>query len=194
MTSYPVKLVLYDFRFFKYLELSSCIHTEVVVHGKSFGYHDEHGITVMDREILDRVDKYNYKIYKVIPLGETFKTENDLKRLLQEINEEWNNSSFRLFNHNCRHFSKILIDELQPSDSKEGIEILQKLICFWESAGTALIVIIRTFLMPHISITTILVYYFGRKFKNLGTSLGRLIKYLWNESCTVPSLQNLKFK
>ena len=192
MTSYPVKLVLYDFRFFKYLSLSSCTHTEVVVHCKSIGYHDEHGITVMDREILDRVDKYNYKIKKVIPLGETFKTENDLKRLLQELNEEWNDSSFRLFNHNCRHFSKRLIDELQPSDSEEGIKILQKLISFWESAGTALIVIIRDFLMPHISITTILVYYFGRKFKNLGRSLGRLIKYLWNESCTLPSLQIIK--
>ena len=192
MTSYPVNLVLYDFRFFKYLSLSSCIHTEVVVHGKSIGYHDEHGITVMDREILDRVDKYNYKIRTIIPLGETFKTENDLKRLLQELNEEWNDSSFRLFNHNCRHFSKRLIDELQPSDSEEGIEILQKLISFWESAGTALIVIIRAFLMPHISFTTFIVYYFGRKFKNLGTSLGRLIKYLWNESCTVPSLLIIK--
>ena len=61
-----------------------------------------------------------------------------------------------------------------------------------EKPAAALIVIFRAFLMPHISITTILVYYFGRKFKNLGTSLGRLIKYLWNESCTVPSLEIIK--
>ena len=189
MTSYQVILVLYDFKFLNKLPLR-LTHTEVVVHGKSFRFDDECGITVMDRESLHEVNNYNYKIKKVIPLGVTFKTENDLKRLVQEINGDWSKATFRLFNHNCRHFSKRLIEELQPSDSKAGLEILRQQISCCESFGAVLITIISTnIIFTHIFMTTNLVFYFRREFK----TFGRLIKHLWNELCTVRSLQIIKW-
>ena len=148
MTSYPVILVLYEFKFFKNFPLR-LTHTEVVVHGKSFGYDDNDGLTVMDRENLHGL--FNYKIKQVIPLGVTLKTENDLKRIIREINGEWTSATYRLFNHNCRHFSKRLIEELEPSDGEEGIEVLQQLIFFGESVGVVLVTIIRAVLLKCIA-------------------------------------------
>ena len=80
--TYPVSLVFYDFKFFNNLPLSSLTHTEVVVHGKSFGFDDEDGITVLDRENLNEV--YNYQLKQVIPLGLTRITENELKSIMRQ--------------------------------------------------------------------------------------------------------------
>ena len=83
MTSFQVKLILYDFKIFPNLPLSSLTHSEVIVHGKSFGYDDEDGITVIERENLDGL--YNYKIKAVIPLGVTTVTENQLSQKLRML-------------------------------------------------------------------------------------------------------------
>ena len=145
MTSYPVYLVLYDFKINNNLPLSNLTHTEVVVHGKSFAYNDTDRITVMDRENLDGLS--NYKIKMVISLGVTHKTENDVRRIIREINGEWTSATYRLFDHNCRHFSKKLIEELQTTDGEEGINILGQLIYFGESVGTVLITVVRAVLL-----------------------------------------------
>ena len=145
MTTYPVSLVLYDFQIYQNLPFSTLTHTEVVVHGKSFGYDDEDGITVLNRENLDQL--YNYKIRQVIPLGLTSVSENELREIMREMHREWTRAGYGLFNHNCRHFAKELIEKLAPSDPEVGLETLEQLINFGHSVGTVLITFVRALLL-----------------------------------------------
>lgn len=143
--TYPVSLVFYDFKIFNYLPLSSLTHTEVVVHGKSFGFDDEDGITVVDRENLNGV--YNYQIKQVIPLGLTKTTEDELKTMIRELSRDWTKAKYKLFTKNCRHFSKKLIQKLEPTDKDDGIELLDQLIYFGEIVGHVLTTCVRALLL-----------------------------------------------
>ena len=63
------------------------------------------------------------------------------------MSRDWTSAKYKLFTKNCRHFSKTLIEKLEPTDKDDGIELLDQLIYFGEIVGSLLIACIRALLL-----------------------------------------------
>ena len=122
-------LVIYEF---KIAGIIPAYHSEVIVGRYSFGYGDE-GLEITQGGITD--GEYGYKLITSVPLGQTQKTQRELREIMRRLDIEWPTEDYHLFYRNCRHFSLTLINELECDSSVEGKRILAGLIKFSETAG-----------------------------------------------------------
>ena len=144
MMKNSVSLILYDFDLLDPIP-SKCTHSEIIVFNKTFGFDDKLGITVKEETNLARVD--SYKVKYVIELGFTTKSEGEFREIMRNLDREWTTADYNLFSRNCRHFSKRLILELNPTDKEEGLRVLANLIALSEKIGYICGVIGRSLLM-----------------------------------------------
>ena len=122
-------LAIYEF---KIAGIIPAYHSEVIVGRYSFGYGDE-GLEITQGGIMD--GQYGYKLITSIPLGNTEKTQRELREIMRRLDNEWPTEDYHLFYRNCRHFSLTLINELECDSSAEGKRILAGLIKFSETIG-----------------------------------------------------------
>ena len=124
-----VYLVLYEFR----IEgLIKATHSEIAINEMSIGY-GETGVEILVPQNLHGVD--GYRLIRSIPLGRSRKTIREIREIVLDLEQEYTPDAYDLFFKNCRHFSRDLIDKLQPSHSEEGRMILGNLITFSENIG-----------------------------------------------------------
>ena len=122
-------LAIYEF---KILGIIPAYHTEIVIGNNSFGYGDE-GIEIMNGPNLN--EDFGYRLITSIPLGETRKTQHDMREIIQNFEEEWSPERYDLFTQNCRHFSLAFLNELDCDSAIEARRILAGLINFSEKIG-----------------------------------------------------------
>ena len=132
---------------FKIAGIIPAYHSEVIVGRYSFGYGDE-GLEITQGGISD--GQYGYKLITSIPLGQTQKTQREIREIIRRLDNEWPTEDYHLFYRNCRHFSMVLINELECDSTAEGKRILAGLIKFSETVGWIFTIIITGFihLMP----------------------------------------------
>ena len=124
-----VFLVLYEFR----IEgLIKATHSEIAINNMSIGY-GETGVEILVPQNLHGVD--GYRLIRSIPLGRSRKSIREIREIVLNLEQEFTADTYDLFFKNCRHFSRELIDKLQPSHSEEGRMILGNLITFSENIG-----------------------------------------------------------
>ena len=122
-------LTIYEF---KIAGLIPAYHTEIVIGELSFGYSDE-GIEVGQETNMNGL--YGYRLITSIPLGETPKTQNQVREIIGQLEAEWTPELYDIFTRNCRHFSLAFLNELECDSAVEARRILAGLILFSEKIG-----------------------------------------------------------
>ena len=138
-------LTIYEF---KIAGIIPAYHTEIAIGELSFGYSDE-GIEI-DQE-FNMNGLYGYRLITSIPLGETTRTQDQLREIIRQLETEWTPETYDIFIRNCRHFSLALINELECDSADEARRILAGLIYFSEKIGW-IISIMMTGLVHHMPI------------------------------------------
>ena len=122
-------LTIYEF---KIAGIIPAYHTEIVIGELSFGYSDE-GIEVGQETNMNGL--FGYRLITSIPLGETQKTQNQVREIIGQLEAEWTPEQYDIFTQNCRHFSLAFLSELECDSAVEARRILAGLILFSEKIG-----------------------------------------------------------
>ena len=110
-------------------------HAEISAYGKSFSYSDE-GLEISTIKNKDNMD--GYKLVKTIRLGFSGVSENNfMERYFPELVNEFTIDKYRLFTHNCRHFTLHMIHVLRPSRPELGLTVISGLNTMSELLGKA---------------------------------------------------------
>ena len=107
-----MELIVYSFYLFNLIPV---IHTEILIYGVSISYGRD-GLSV--GPIRTRNDM---KLLRKIYLGRTNVPAGEFFSLLRGISLVFKFKKYDLFYANCRHFSKLLIEELKPNRASEGL-------------------------------------------------------------------------
>ena len=122
-------LTIYEF---KIGGIIPAYHTEIVIGELSFGFSDE-GIEIDPQPNMNGL--YGYRLITSIPLGETPRTQDQLREIIRQLETEWTPESYDIFTRNCRHFSLAFLSELECDSAVEARRILAGLIFFSEKIG-----------------------------------------------------------
>ena len=106
-----MELIIYTFYLFN---LFRVVHTEIRVFGVTVAYGRD-GLTVSPQRIRN-----DMQLSHIIYLGETRVSATAFFSFLRGINLVYKLKKYDLFRENCRHFSRLLIRELQPSHPEQG--------------------------------------------------------------------------
>jgi len=117
-----VTLKIYKFYI---LDLIPEYHAEITAYKKSYSYSDE-GLEIST--IINKHGVDGYQLVKRISLGFSGLSENVfMERFFPELVENYTIDKYRLFTHNCRHFSVKMIHVLRPSRPEMGLSVLSGL-------------------------------------------------------------------
>ena len=108
-------LACYEFQIFGIIPAT---HTEVVIDNNSFGF-SEDGLEIDSQTNLD--GQYGYKLINSIPLGRTYKTQQEIRQIVRRLDQTWTADEYNIMTRNCRHFSLALINELEFDSTAEVI-------------------------------------------------------------------------
>ena len=106
-----MELIIYTFYLFHFFRV---VHTEIRVFGVTVAY-GRNGLSVSPQRIRN-----DMQLSHVIYLGETQLSATAFFSFLRGINLVYKTKKYDLFRANCRHFSRLLIIELQPSQPQQG--------------------------------------------------------------------------
>lgn len=113
-----MELIIYTFYLFN---LFRVVHTEIRVFGVTVAYGRD-GLSVSPYRIRN-----DMQLSRVIYLGETRVSAPAFFSFLRGINLVYKIKKYDLFRANCRHFSRLLINELQPTQPEQG----KQFCCFY---------------------------------------------------------------
>ena len=109
-----MELIIYSFFLFN---LIPAIHTEIFIYGIAVSY-GRNGLSVGPARI-----RRDMTFVRKISLGRTNVTAAEFFSFIRGISVVYKVKKYDLFRANCRHFSRLLIEELKPDRAFEGIWI-----------------------------------------------------------------------
>lgn len=107
-----MELIIYSFFLFN---LIPAIHTEIFIYGIAVSY-GRNGLSVGPARI-----RRDMTFVRKISLGRTNVTAAEFFSFIRGISVVYKVKKYDLFRANCRHFSRLLIEELKPDRAFEGI-------------------------------------------------------------------------
>ena len=123
-----VSLVAYKFPIGP-LGLKEEIHTEIRVFGCDFWFENRGAKSVKSRN-KEKIpyDGCDYTLFKIIDCGVTTVSQQQFFLFLERIAQDHTSEDYKLFTKNCRAYSKALLNNSNPSQSREAHQYLDSLI------------------------------------------------------------------